>query len=372
MAFSFSAQAHLDRRVADARRRGQRAAWHAENARALANMAAPRTDPARLRQRYHERSAVGPPTEGAGGPATAAASTTAAGVIRALDRTRTHFLVLAPDGTIAFANRAFDDWILAADDEVEGRGKTYADMLASRSAAPLVNEHSDDLFTSVRNVVTGALPSYVEEVAHASGDRLHVHLVSAQSLPEGGAVITHAEVTDYVRARQEFERRALRDSLTDLLNQGTFRESGARMVDAMVRRGRSASVMLIDIDRFKTVNDTFGHATGDAVLVAVAKRMKHSLRAGDLAGRVGGDEFGIVMCDVGDTSTYCTRLNGALAAPVSSQGTVVQIRASIGMARAPHDATTFDALMRLADARMYRSKREDGRGRSAGDSDADV
>ena len=163
------------------------------------------------------------------------------------------------------------------------------------------------------------------------------------------------------------------DMLTGLADRSIFRERLATILAEGTSCGRDAeasgggsAVLLIDLDRFKIINDTMGHATGDALLVAVAGRIRASLRKGDLAARLGGDEFAVLMGAVvsrGEVTAVAGRLVELLSRPYLLHGRVASVGASIGVAvAAPGDAGGGDMLLRQADMAMYQAKSE-GRNR---------
>ena len=161
------------------------------------------------------------------------------------------------------------------------------------------------------------------------------------------------------------------DALTGLADRTFFREQLARMLAGNAPpSSRQATpvpgmaVLLIDLDRFKAVNDTMGHATGDALLVAVAGRIRSALRDGDMAARLGGDEFAILLCEISgphDVAAVAERLVNLLARPYLLNGRVANIGASIGAAIAT-TGIDGDVLLRQADMAMYQAKFE-GRNR---------
>ena len=152
------------------------------------------------------------------------------------------------------------------------------------------------------------------------------------------------------------QHEALHDSLTALPNRRGFVE----LADATVSDQRgSFAVLLMDLDHFKDVNDTFGHPAGDRLLVEIAERLNEVTRPHDCVARLGGDEFAIVLTDV-DTAnlalTEAQRLHDAVARPYKVSGVSVQVDASIGVALSPQHGRDVDALLRCADIAMYAAK----------------
>lgn len=158
---------------------------------------------------------------------------------------------------------------------------------------------------------------------------------------------------------------AYHDPLTGLANRKLLDERLAHALARAHRNGRHVVVLLIDLDDFKEVNDRFGHAAGDALLQAVACRMRGLLRETDTLARMGGDEFVAVLDDVdpaADVTRVAHDLAAAIAAPWEWEGTSVHPSGSIGSARYPVDAYTAFDLLRAADRRMYAAKRRCGEG----------
>jgi diguanylate cyclase (GGDEF)-like protein len=179
----------------------------------------------------------------------------------------------------------------------------------------------------------------------------------------GGWVVTHQDVTEAIKAEARISHLARHDALTDLPNRVLFRE---KLDEALLRvpRGESIAVLCLDLDRFKAVNDTLGHAAGDELLKTVSDRLRQHLRDSDTVARLGGDEFAIIQPFVeqptGATS-LASRIIDSLSAPYTIAGHEIVIGTSIGVAVAPDDGVTADQLLKSADLAMYRAK-SDGRG----------
>jgi len=173
-----------------------------------------------------------------------------------------------------------------------------------------------------------------------------------------GAIGCLSDVTERVQLRRELEVRATVDGLTLCMNRHTILESLATTLARQASVGRATAVVFIDLDRFKVVNDRFGHATGDRVLEIASRRLSAAARRGDEIGRVGGDEFLVICPDVENPAAALEigqRLAHALTTTISVGIDSVELRASIGVAWSakPLDA---DALVAQADSAMYQSK----------------
>jgi diguanylate cyclase (GGDEF)-like protein len=164
-------------------------------------------------------------------------------------------------------------------------------------------------------------------------------------------------------ATRELGRRALHDELTDLPNRALFWEHLSHRLKVVDRRQTGFAVLFLDVDDFKVVNDTVGHAAGDQLLVDVASRLRAALRAGDTAARVGGDEFVVLFDDVATKEAalvVAERLNEALRAPYEIGADRRIVTASIGVAVGPDGLGTADDVVAAADAAMYDAKRRGG------------
>jgi diguanylate cyclase (GGDEF)-like protein len=186
--------------------------------------------------------------------------------------------------------------------------------------------------------------------------------VASRPMPNGGWVVTHEDITERRRAEAEISHMALHDALTDLPNRRLLYE---QLEDRFAHRSRDQefALLCLDLDRFKVVNDTLGHAFGDKLLRQVAERMSGCLRQGDTLARLGGDEFAILQGNIkqsNDAAVLATRLNEAINAPFDLDGHHVVIGVSIGIAIAPIDALNANQLLKSADMALYRAK-ADGR-----------
>ena len=169
-----------------------------------------------------------------------------------------------------------------------------------------------------------------------------------------------------VRMRtSELEFQASHDDLTGLANRSLLCDRAEQAIRHARRTGSGVALLLVDLDRFKMINDSLGHSIGDDLLVSVSRRLAGILRESDTLSRIGGDEFAIVMPDVrhdADVVVVCEKLVRSLAQPLRVRDTVAYPGGSVGVAIFPRDGDSAETLLRNADAAMYRAK-ERGRGR---------
>jgi len=208
------------------------------------------------------------------------------------------------------------------------------------------------LVTAALSTLTWVLSNYLADLTFSSSSLWVMNTaMQATSFSVVGLLIAR------IHESLEHERVLSRtDSLTQLLNTRAFYEEGARLLALCRRNGRPITMAFLDLDNFKTVNDRHGHEAGDRLLHGVATVLRTSLRPSDLAARVGGDEFAVLLPEAGaDTAhTALERLRHALATTFVPTGGIVS--ASIGAASFAQPPATVEEMLREADARMYRAK----------------
>jgi diguanylate cyclase (GGDEF)-like protein/PAS domain S-box-containing protein len=182
----------------------------------------------------------------------------------------------------------------------------------------------------------------------------------------GGIVVTARDVTERRALEDQLHHQAFHDSLTGLANRALFSERITHALELGVRRKNLIAVLFVDLDDFKTVNDSLGHAAGDELLVSVAERIRSSIRPEDTCARLGGDEFAVLIEGIADPDgavVVARRILGTMADPLVVAGSEVRVQGSVGIALGSGPETTSE-IMRSADLAMYRAKSE-GKGRYA-------
>ena len=209
-------------------------------------------------------------------------------------------------------------------------------------------------------------PFALEYLTSVAGAETWLLLKATAQAETGGAVVTEVDVTTRRQAEELVAHRALHDPLTGLPNRTLLLDRLGTALRALGRRRTLVGVLFCDLDRFKVVNDSLGHAVGDQLLQEVARRLAGVVRPSDTVARLGGDEF-VVLCDDLESADQCRsvadRLTEALRRPVDVGATQVTLGGSVGIALTSDANAEPEALLRDADAAMYRAK-ERGRGRA--------
>jgi diguanylate cyclase (GGDEF)-like protein/PAS domain S-box-containing protein len=263
--------------------------------------------------------------------------------------------LVAPDGAWLRVNTALCDIVGYSREQLASM--TFQDVT-----------HPDDLdadLALVGEVLSGARSGYQMEKRYVRSDGEVVWAILSVSLvrdSEGAPlhfISQVQDISDRVRLETELRRLATRDDLTGLYNRRFFERELDRQLRLLRRHGGPATVLFVDLDDFKLVNDTFGHRAGDELLKHVAGLLNDRLRTTDVVARLGGDEFAVLlpMTDADQAATVVEALERELERePANIDGNVVAVRASVGVA-ALEAEQDVDAALRLADQAMYSVKR---------------
>lgn len=270
---------------------------------------------------------------------------------------------------------AWNEWMerLFGLREDQAVGRSLAGLLAGVLPA------EDPAWSEARQVVglvaAGGTWDGEWEGVRANGSRVRVRAsVMSQRSAEGALLgyVVVAAPAGQERLHEQLVHQALHDPLTGLANRVLLDDHLSGALERSGRRGTTVAVLLVDIDRFKLVNDALGHAIGDALLVETAARLHGAIRPGDTAARVGGDEFVLVCEDVGyveQVVNIARRIVEAMAAPFTLDHLEVRVSASVGIAVASGPGHRPAEVLASADAALYRAK-EHGRDRYELDADA--
>lgn len=252
-------------------------------------------------------------------------------------------------------------------------------ILGIDDADPVIGRHFDELPATMidrdgrpltggqhpmaRTLATGEVVTrFVFGVERADGQLVwlscNCRLLNPDS-PDSSGVSSFADITEYRASRRQLEYQATHDALTGLANRSLIL---SQLSTALADEGGTlvTTVLFIDLDGFKAINDTLGHAIGDTVLQIVAQRLQRALRAQDLVGRLGGDEFLVLLAghpQRADLPALVERLRVTMSEPIIARGHRLEVSASIGITElGPHERRTPEAVLHDADLAMYRDK----------------
>jgi diguanylate cyclase (GGDEF)-like protein/PAS domain S-box-containing protein len=243
-------------------------------------------------------------------------------------------------------------------EEQTKRGVTLRSILEARVAAGHSPEDANKYIEERLAEVRGGEPYYAENIIRDG----RVLAVNHQPMHDGGWVAIHQDITAQKRAESQIAYMARHDGLTSLANRAVLLEKMEEALARLRRHGSRFTIFMLDLDLFKTVNDSLGHPVGDELLKVVASRVAGCIRDTDTVARLGGDEFAVLATIDGDQREAAIatagKILGAVSAPYDIEGHHLHIGTSIGIALAPEHGADVEALLRNADLALYKAKSE--------------
>ncbi len=275
-----------------------------------------------------------------------------------LESTADGIVVVDANGRVASFNRRFSEmWGIRTNVLESHADETVLGYLLSQVREP-------DAFMATAADVRAEPSAQTQDIVELHDGRLFERASLPQRVADEvvGRVWSFRDVTQDRELRDELTRRAFYDALTSLPNQSLFRDRVDQAMTRIERTGGSIAVLFIDLDDFKTVNDSLGHVAGDELLVVMSQRLLTCLRGKDTAARLGGDEFAVLLEDLEseeDAANVADRIVEVLRAPVALRSRRVVMSASVGIAYGqPGTGIDGSALLRNADLAMYTAKRQ--------------
>jgi diguanylate cyclase (GGDEF)-like protein len=275
----------------------------------------------------------------------------------ALDNVSEGVVLLDADLNAQFLNKKMRNFWGVSDEQAASH-PSYASLIAGAPHARdrgMTQDELEAFFAGrVAAVRSGSEP--VRDVRTTDGRHIRAH---CDMLQNDGRMLTYCDVTDLVRNAEQLERLATIDSMTGLYNRRHFLEQADAEWSRFQRYQRPLSMLMVDIDHFKQVNDRYGHAVGDEVIIAVAQACAGGKRQSDIVGRLGGEEFAVLLpeTDPAQAAIVAERLRNTIAAQVMMAHKVhFKVTVSIGIAAASLGMSGIDVLMRAADQALYQAK----------------
>ncbi len=281
-----------------------------------------------------------------------------------LDALPANIALLDEEGRIIEANESWQKQVEESGLAQYAIGANYltaCEWLANRSQGEQRRD-TEHFAADLRGILAGGYESITRIFPAHTPERqrwFRINIAPLHTRSKRGAVVMYVEITESMLAEQRLLHLSQYDSLTELPNRLLFRDRLTTAVAMARRNGSHVAVCLLDLDRFKAINDTLGHQVGDQLLLEVSHRLKDCVRDSDTVSRFGGDEFALILPELPDPQD-CTlvaeRIIESLGSPFSLAGSEFFATASIGITLFPADAEDPDTLLRNADTAMYRAK----------------
>lgn len=275
----------------------------------------------------------------------------------ALDNVPEGVVLLDADLNAQYVNRRMKALWGVTDEQIATR-PSYAALIANAPNANNRGPPPDELagFFAGRVAAVRAAESTIKDLKTPNGRHLRAHCTV---LHNNGRMLTYCDISDIVRNSEQLERLATTDSMTGLYNRRHFLALGEAEWSRFQRYHRPLSLLMLDIDHFKSVNDRYGHAVGDEAIISVAKACVEGKRESDIVGRLGGEEFAILLpeTDLAQAAIVADRLCKRIAANgLMAHKVHFKVTASVGIATASVSMSGLDVLMRAADQALYQAK----------------
>ncbi|WP_084085549.1 putative bifunctional diguanylate cyclase/phosphodiesterase [Cupriavidus malaysiensis] len=279
----------------------------------------------------------------------------------AMEQAGDSIVITEPNGRVIYVNHAFEK--LTGYSRAEAVGRSLAILKSG--------EMGDDFYRELWSVIASGKSFEAIFLNRKKNGSLFSEEKVITPLRDAAGRITHyvsagRDVTFRLEAERRLRELACYDDLTKLHNRASFFDSLDALLSASSERCQGVTLVLIDLDRFKGINDALGHDIGDQVLVKVAARLAGAVRGSDIVARLGGDEFTIALAGPlteGDREALLQRISDQVEAPIVLPGMTLYVGASMGVSRFPDDGGDSKALFKQADISLYEAKRE-GRGRT--------
>jgi diguanylate cyclase (GGDEF)-like protein len=282
----------------------------------------------------------------------------------ALDNIQDGVLLLDADLNAQFLNRQMREYWGVTEEQAAGH-PAYSRLI---TRAPGIGDDNAALgklcgFFTETDAAAHVADTSARDVRIPDGRHIRVHCLQ---MPNGGRMFTYCDVTDLIHNAKQLEKLATIDSMTNLYNRRHFLALAEAEWSRCRRHQRPLSMLMIDIDHFKSVNDRFGHAIGDLAIVATAAACRESTRGGDSCGRLGGEEFAILLpeTDQAQAMILAERIRERVAnQALTAHKTRFNVTISIGVAATADSMSGLDSLLGAADQALYRAKAQ-GRNRT--------
>ena len=275
----------------------------------------------------------------------------------ALENMRQGLCLFDAGQCVVLCNRRFREiWSL---EEADCRiGTSLASLIASGFMNLGGEQAGSQALRNMQDILDETLANADSPPFIADFGENHVISVANRALPEGGWVTTCDDITEQRKSEARIAHMALHDPLTGLPNRTRFAMLVDDLLAAAVPQNRQLAVVAVDLDRFKEINDSKGHAAGDLVLQSISQRLGEILDEGEAVARLGGDEFAAckVFSNRAELNDFLARLRSAIVEPIDDVEHLFVVEASIGIAICPQDGADRETLLNNADLAMYRAK----------------